>query len=204
MSRNDGMTMIEITVILAVLGLLVGLVATAAGDLLEQSHAVRTGEEVDRIGRAIVEFYADTGYFPRTNDRFDGRPGDQEIGALISAAQLPRSTASTGLWVESDLGLLAEHLTYNGKGYRVRNPIDNRGWAGPYLPQAVGEDGWAHAYIVNVFWLDVRNVVEEADGTRLGAVWVLSAGPNGIIETPYYQPRDNARLYGDDIGFRLQ
>ncbi len=198
------MTMVEITVILAVLGLLVGLVATAAGDLLEQSHAVRTREEVDRIGRAIVEFNADTGYFPRTNDTLDGRPGVQEVGALISAAPLPGSTESTGFWVESDLGLLAEHLTYNGKSYRARSPIDSRGWAGPYLPQAVGEDGWGHAYIVNVFWLDARNVVQEVDGTRLGAVWVLSAGPNGIIETPYYQARDNARLYGDDIGFRLQ
>lgn len=95
MRRNDGMTMVEIAVILAVLGLLVGLVASAAGDLLEESHVVRTQEEVDRIGRAIVEFYADTGYFPRTNDTFDGRPGDQEVGALISAAPLPGSTTAT-------------------------------------------------------------------------------------------------------------
>jgi len=46
--------------------------------------------------------------------------------------------------------------------------------------------------------------VQDSNGTRLGAVFVLSAGPNGVIETPFYQARDNARLYGDDIGYRLQ
>ena len=35
------------------------------------------------------------------------------------------------------------------------------------------------------------------------ARWVLSAGPNGIVETPFRQPFDAAALGGDDIGVRL-
>jgi hypothetical protein len=35
------------------------------------------------------------------------------------------------------------------------------------------------------------------------ARWVLSAGPNGIVETPFRQPPDAALLGGDDIGVRL-
>jgi len=36
------------------------------------------------------------------------------------------------------------------------------------------------------------------------ARWVLSAGPNGIVETPFRQDPEHAVIGGDDIGFRLR
>lgn len=55
---------------------------------------------------------------------------------------------------------------------------------------AVDADPWGNCYVVNM-------------GARPGgasAMWVLSAGANGIIETAYWQPVDRARPGGDDIG----
>jgi type II secretory pathway pseudopilin PulG len=198
------MTLVEVTVLLAVIGLLVGLMTTAAGDLLGQSKTIRVQEDVEHIGRAVGEFYADNGFFPRTADTDAGRPGAMEIGSLISDAPLPGTTSSTGLWAESSVSSMTVHLVRNEVGYRVRDPLQPHGWNGPYLSSAVQDDSWGHAYMMNTFWLDPRDIGQDADGTKLGAVWVISAGPNGIIETPFYQARDNARLYGDDIGYRLQ
>lgn len=194
----------EVTVLLAVVGLLVGLMAGSAGEALQQARSLRTRDDVEQIGRAIAGFYADNGFFPRTEDARDGRSGDRLLGALVSTAPLPATTASTGLWSESRIDLLSAHLTRNVPGYRVRDPLFHTGWAGPYLTSEVEDDAWGFAYMVNVFYLDPRDTLQDLDGTPLGAVYVLSAGPNGTIETPYYQPRDNATVYGDDIGFRLQ
>lgn len=204
MRRNDGFTLLEVTVLVAVVGMLVGLFASSAGDLLLQSREIRSREDVERIAAAIGEFYADNGFFPQTQDVVDGRPGNESVGTLISDAPLPETTEASAWWVESRLDLLSAHLTVNSRGYTGRDPVSSTGWQGPYLVDGAGEDAWGHAYLVNVLYLDRRNVVQELDGTRLGAVFVLSAGPNGVIETPFYQPRDNALRYGDDIGFRLQ
>jgi len=40
--------------------------------------------------------------------------------------------------------------------------------------------------------------------TTSHAVWVLSAGPNGIIETPFDQPASTASPGGDDIAARVR
>ena len=204
MARNEGFTLIEVTVLVAAIGILVGLFASSAGGLLTEARVLRTRDEVEEIGTAIASFYADNGFFPRTEDVINGRPGTEIVGVLISDAPLAGSTEAGSWWVESRLDLMAAHLSTNVRGYTSRSPVSRRGWHGPYLAESIREDAWGHAYLVNVFYLDPRPVVQEIDGTPLGAVFVLSAGPNGVIETPYYQPRTDAALYGDDIGMRLQ
>ena len=204
MRRSEGFTLIEVTVLLAVIGMLFGLMAGSAGDLLQQSRTLRARDDVEQIGRAIVGFYGDTGFFPRTEDTVAGRPGTLEVGSLYSGAALPEVTDSAALWERSRIDLMSAHLTRNLRGYHNRDPLTRRGWAGPYVPAGIGADPWGHAYVVNVFYLDPSDVIVDIDGTSLGAVYSLSAGPNGVLETPFYQPRDNAVIYGDDIGYRLQ
>jgi hypothetical protein len=63
-----------------------------------------------------------------------------------------------------------------------------RGWHGPYVQAGVGPDPWGHRYAVNVKWL------ASAKGSD---TIVISAGPNGIIETPFQV--DGVRPGGDDI-----
>lgn len=204
MTGSRGFTLVEVTVLLAVIGLLVGLVSSTTGDLLQQSRMLRARDEVEQIGRAVTAFYADNGFFPRTQDTVDGRPGSTLLGALVSDAPLPDTSEAAEPWTGSRFDLVTAHLVRNERGYAGRVASGGRGWAGPYVSAVPGSDPWGYAYLVNVFYLDPRNIVQEVDGTSLGAVWVLSAGPNGVIETPFYQPRDRAQLYGDDIAFRLQ
>jgi hypothetical protein len=68
-------------------------------------------------------------------------------------------------------------------------------WRGPYL-RTLGEDPWGNQYVVNVGKLQ--------PGQNRQA-WVISAGPNGTIDTPFdATTTDAAALGGDDIGARLQ
>ncbi len=57
----------------------------------------------------------------------------------------------------------------------------------------VTADPWGNAYMVNV----------GAHFSR-GAVWALSAGPDGIIETLFLQPARSATVAGDDRAVRVR
>ncbi len=78
------------------------------------------------------------------------------------------------------------------------------GWSGPYLPESPGPDPWGRRYVVNIGLIPSADSPTEDRGPARFAVWVMSAGPNGVIETSYRQPIGNAALAGDDIGVRLQ
>jgi hypothetical protein len=58
-------------------------------------------------------------------------------------------------------------------------------WKGPYM-RPVPPDPWGRAFVAGV-----RGYSQPA-----GRVWVLSAGPNGAIETG----PDDAEPVGDDLG----
>jgi prepilin-type N-terminal cleavage/methylation domain-containing protein len=72
-----------------------------------------------------------------------------------------------------------------------------RRWRGPYVSR-LGPDPWGNAYIVSIGAM-------EADGSPItkpttnekSKGWIISAGPNGILETA----PDASSLGGDDIGF---
>ena len=70
----------------------------------------------------------------------------------------------------------------------------------------VGFDPWGRPYLINMG--NMRSTGSPEPGIRL-ITWALSAGPNGIIETPDYLPlntaetgvrRDSDITTGDDIG----
>ena len=142
MTSSRGFTLVEVTVLLAVIGLLVGMLSTTTGDMLQQSRMLGARDEVEQIGRAVTAFYADNGFFPRTEDTVDGRPGSALLGALMSDASLPDTSEAARPWTESRLDLMTAHLLRNEHGYDGRVVSGGRGWAGPYLSSVPGEDPW--------------------------------------------------------------
>ncbi len=58
--------------------------------------------------------------------------------------------------------------------------------------RAISPDPWGNAYVVNA------GVPADA------AVWVLSAGPDGVIDTPFIQPDALAATQGDDRALRVR
>ncbi|MEO8260898.1 MAG: glycosyltransferase family 2 protein, partial [Acidobacteriota bacterium] len=76
--------------------------------------------------------------------------------------------------------------------------VTSIGASAAHLDLPIAADPWGNRYFI-------YPVPAGPDASRRADIsrWVLSAGPNGIMETPYRQPADGATLGGDDIGVRL-
>jgi succinoglycan biosynthesis protein ExoA len=67
-----------------------------------------------------------------------------------------------------------------------------------HLDLPLKADPWGNHYVIYP-WPGESGGAESPRAAR----WVLSAGPNGIVETPFRQGVDHATLSGDDIGVPL-
>jgi len=66
------------------------------------------------------------------------------------------------------------------------------GWRGPYLPY-VTDDPWGYAFLASVSGFD------EVGTKPDNRAWCLSAGPNGIVDTPAWATETR----GDDVGYQV-
>lgn len=107
-------------------------------------------------------------------------------------------------WLDLSRDNLNDHLVNNRRGYRLRQPGEYGGWNGPYLSARLAGDPWGNRYMVNTSWLDGGTSAADASGQPRRAVYVVSAGANSILETPFEQPITDAEPYGDDIVIRIQ
>lgn len=182
MTRN-GFTLTELAAAIAVLAIMLSALAPVFVKHITKARETRARQDVAAIAEAVQTFRGDVRYFP---DRRGGNP--ERVGYLTSAGALPGGRASW-LGPRDDLSL---HLVDNdpsGDDYPTTGPA---AWRGPYLPQDL-TDPWGRSYIVSVAGM------RGAAGVR---GWILSAGPNGTLETD-----DGAAAIApnsDDIGWRLR
>lgn len=202
--RPKGFTLIELTVVLAVIVTLALILTPSIANFINDSRMARARTDCQTIAAAIVQFYRDTGFFPQWAVAQNGGPGPPQmrLQVLMTQGYAPLedqpSPWSTGL---SDL--LADQLLINAPGWAMRTATSQFGWNGPYLSSELQSDPWGNRYLVNIGMIDTAPGVQTASGPK-AAVWVLSAGPNGTVETPFSRPVTNAALAGDDIGIRIQ
>lgn len=200
-----GFTLIELTVVLAVIVTLALVLTPSISNFINDSRSARARTDCQTIAAAIVQFYRDTGFFPQwetANAGGAGLPADR-LQLLVSRGSLPLEEVPT-LWSTGGAGELAAQLMSNGPGYALRTPASQFGWNGPYVSSEMGPDPWGRRYVVNVGLIDTSPGPVTGTGSVKSAVWVLSAGANGTIETPFSQSVLTAQLYGDDIGQRIQ
>jgi len=122
-----------------------------------------------------------------------------QAGAVRTALHAERRK-----WLEVPAGALDDVLSTNRRGYRYRRPGEYGGWNGPYVSGEIKGDPWGNQYLINTQWLDGGSSTADAAGRPRRAVFVVSAGANGVIETPFEQTVVDARAYGDDIVVRIQ
>ncbi len=164
----------------------------------------RSRRDASAIAGALVRFYQDNGFFPLWDQMT--AEGPQRLGPidlLVSDGSAPDAPAHSS-WSTGRQGRLADELVTNAPSYAVREDPDSMGWSGPYLPEAPGPDPWGRRYVVNIGLIPSADAPPDQPGSAKYAVWVLSAGPDGVIQTPYRQLIADATLAGDDIGVRLQ
>lgn len=202
---HRGFTLIELTVVLAVIVTLALVLTPSINNFINDSRAARARTDCQTIAAAVVQFYRDTGFFPQWATALAGGAGSPStrLQLLVSTGGLPLEEVPT-LWTTGIAGPLSDQLMSNRPGYTLRTPSSQFGWNGPYASSELGPDPWGRRYLVNVGLIDTSPGTVTGTGAVKSAVWVLSAGPNGTIETPYSQSVLTAQLFGDDIGQRIQ
>jgi prepilin-type N-terminal cleavage/methylation domain-containing protein len=201
-----GFTLIELTVVLAVIVTLALVLTPSIANFINDARVAKARNDCQTIGSGIYQFYRDTGFFPLWKVAQNGGPGltINKLQVLGSRGNTPLEDVPT-LWSTGAMGGLAEQLVNNAPGYTLKTPTSQFGWNGPYFSSQIGADPWGNRYLVNIGLIDTSPGAATLSGQPKMAVWVLSAGPNGIIETPFSVSILNTTTsYGDDLTFRVQ
>jgi prepilin-type N-terminal cleavage/methylation domain-containing protein len=201
-NRNDekGFTLIEVIVAIAVVAILAGVITPSVIKHLDDSKKARAQNDCLVIGSAIGSFYKDVSRMPTMN-----ATGTAGVTLLVSTGNIPTMAAGIATWntatTVATCDLLSNHLSANTPKSQAVNKYPTTGssavWSGPYQP-SFPEDPWGNRYAVNI-----GNMT-----TPSSPAWVLSAGPDGIIQTSFSPAAPAAgttiNTSGDDIAYRIQ
>lgn len=167
---QSGLTLVEVATTVGILTLLAGLALQARAGL-DRAERERASVDAAQLAGALGNLFADTRLAPTG---VGGAPGVRLLlGSSGREPDLPVVVAA------------GERATFDD--ILGRNAYADERWRGPYLTE-VPVDPWGQSYAA---W------IEDFHGPA--AVWVLSAGPDGRLDTP---PGSTEPL-GDDLGANL-
>ena len=199
--RTAGFTLIEIIVVIAVIAILAAIMTPSIIKNIDDSRVARAKNDVQVLGAAIADFYKDTGKWPADDDPSAGNSNYLYVLETSSGTTPSHSGTDTNGWTtwgSARRDTFENQLVLNdpkGGGNAYPTTGEFR-WKGPYINE-VKSDPWGNKYYCNVIGLWY--------GSGYEATFVLSAGPDGVINTDVKQlVSDNPVLGGDDIGFRVK
>ena len=199
---------------LAIVAVISSLIVPLAAGMLDDADRSRAGADVQQLATALTRFYGDLKRLPACGgddcSRI-GSPGGDSLDFLAVGegdgglsrwypAEQPGLTPPWNLRASDHPSRAARNNAFN---HLIRNdpnadgvvdgadyPRARPAWQGPYV-SSLGRDPWGHTYIMAVG--APRPGGPRSPGAR---AWILSAGPNGLIETP----ADAIGPAGDDVG----
>jgi hypothetical protein len=223
--ENNGLTRLEISFIIVVIGVLLVWVISLSVDALKTSAAARARSDIHAIASAVSNFVSDLQHFPSCNgadcDPLDDRVNNLRFLVFCSgpgycADQLPNDTRS--LWnlaVNQERSpernnafyhLITNNPNINKIRKEARKDYKTTRWNGSYLTKLYVTGRWSSpfgkAYVMHIGAMQKKGcpVNPKGDGCGVrGKGWILSAGPDGNLDTA---PTDSV-LAGDDIGLIL-
>jgi type II secretory pathway pseudopilin PulG len=221
--RGRGLTLIELVIVLTILVALGGLVVPMFGNMGEQAREEATKATLARVAEAIdgPGGYAETMKYAKN----PGAADPDERSGEGSGLPWPSDTDGAGV-TRADHPQLA-FLFKAPAGLPDYDPVSRIGWNGPYLSTTTatayqiegtftdtfgeeGEDpadlapldGWGNPVVIQLPTAATGTMVQRVEAVRL-----VSAGPNGAIETPANvrtPDTSDEDVVGDDIVLYLR
>lgn len=191
--RQRGFSTAETAVVITAMSVLAAASTPAAMKFLNSARSIQARGDVKVIATSMSLLMADLG------SSFLRIPGsDTVVGMLVSQGDVPEAGATdSGEWTAPEDGsevLNLEAVLYDNRlGFETGDNRPMSGWSGPYMQAPIGPDAWGNRYMVNARHL------RPGSGA---ATFVFSAGPDGIIQTPFSSPAP--RTTGDDVIHILQ
>jgi general secretion pathway protein G len=177
--KESGFTLIEVIVVAGIIAVLAGILVPIIFKEIDESKKTRAAADVKSISSALFVLKKDTGQWPVSTNCVPA------VTMLTGKGTVP-TFAGAG-WVDANQGRYTHSLAADDNGCWSPPAVDPATWKGPYMAE-VTADPWGRAYVTNA-----------AEFLTAGPVWIISAGPDGIVQTDITDsvPRN------DDIGIRL-
>lgn len=178
LGSKKGFTLVEVLVVAGIIAILAGILVPLIFKEIDESKISRASADVRAISTALIVFKKDVGQWPTKN----GACADG-VTLLNGNGNMPANIAPQG-FDQTSTENYDEPLVSNSGGCYGANV-----WKGPYIA-VVSPDPWGNAYFTNA----------KDFNTQGAPVWILSAGPNGTVDTP----ASSTAVVGDDIGLRIK
>jgi len=174
--REKGFTLIEVIVVAGIIAILAGILVPMIFKEIDEARITRANADMKSIQTAIMIFRKDTGKWPTLSDDCT-----TPITLLAGKGNPPSNDINSLGYDTSASKSFNDYLQTNNGCYQ--------NWKGPYMAD-VTADPWGGTYYINA----------KQFSFPTESVWIISAGPNGILETP----AGNLTVAGDDIGLLVQ
>ena len=198
MKKSKGFTLIEIVVVLAIIATIAAFITPMLLDYLKEAKLNKAKADVQAIAASIANFNRDTGVFPI----YIADVKKSEIGILVLKSEGNEAAIKAAIegWNEATQidnleDPLSKELMRNGTATYTSKLGSGHAWKGPYL-SSFKSDPWGNKYYVACDGMDPDKTTK--------AVFVISAGPNGELETNTTQDTNAFTVGGDDIVYRIK
>jgi len=209
---------IKTGIVLIITGLLFGTQVPVLRQNFREVKRSQAKQDASVIALAMLKLREDVGQWPSTDQ--NGPTQGPGVDRLFSApGQVPKTSGPEAGPGASNWGnsahakALSDFLFFNnpdddsgkmnhsqvGQDYAKSGPFR---WRGPYLESPELRDPWGQSYVINARYFPDN---PRYKGSIKHRVYILSAGPNQMWETPFDDGIGDGRdpIQGDDIGVMI-